>query len=190
MEILRTEFIDAMKFLKPAIGNNESRKNLTYLHAKTKGKELVFTAADSFLIKRVILESEDKDEESDFLIDKKTLECFIKVCKVHNDKYNCCEPVKIKNDQLNSQLVRMGFVQPGLEYPNLEKLINTDYKEHTGETFMGVRHQAIENCLKGFQNYGGKSVLKFQSKGPETPLKITSQDGLYIAVLMPVRIKW
>jgi len=184
--INRKEFLEYTKFLKPAIGDNESRKNLTVLNIESVNRDIIhFTAADSFIIKRVKFEQIGGSGFKNFSIHKKVLSLFESICRLENRQDN----VEISSSVLKCGDLALKYVQSETEYPNLERLIATEYDKKPVDNYSGLNAYFLEKALTGFSKTQ-KEVVKVWFKNKNAPVKITSQCGNYTAIIMAVRVRW
>ena len=187
MILRKNEIMQAFKFLKPAIGGNESRKNLMVVNVEYgRDDYAILTAANSFIIKRVKLETIESKMFYTFNINKPAICTFEKICRIEKN---------IRFAGVSSSILSCGdfglkYKQQETDFPNLEKLLSTDYKSQPIDNYSGLSHYLLEDCLYGFPNESKREVLKVWFKGKDSPVKIQSQCGNYTAMIMPVRINW
>ena len=193
MKLNRIDTKKAIRFLKTAIGKNESRANLMNVHVQAKGNACIMTAADAYHIKRVHLELQTHCNVKPFLIPGSVIDIF-------NGMINAKHKRRIDTIDINRYMLRcddksIRYKQPNCnEYPNLDKLINGGsldgdnvYEEKRESLPVGVNPYLLRSCMSGFETW---DVMKMECAGPEQPVRFSSQDGKYISILMPVRLRW
>ena len=186
MILNRKDFLDAVKFLKPAIGENDSRKNLMVLNVENKSPGWArLTGANAFIAKRVDIPSHDTKKFFKFHISKNALCVFEKICKLDKN----IEVVNLSATELKCGDLGLKHKQLEIEYPNLDNLMATEYKDNPEDNYTGLNAWLVGEAMKGFSK-DQMDVVKFWFKGKHAPVKITSQDGNYMAMIMPVRIEW
>lgn len=190
MRINRKEMIRAIKFLLPAIGQNESRRNLMHLHVKKEGSKVVMTGADAFRIKRVKISlPEGTKRFQPFLVPRQMLVLFRQMCiqEKHHDR------VVVTRSELSVDTHGIKYKQPKLVYPEIDDLMTGNrgdyniYTENHECRPVGVNANFLTECTNAMQAY---DVFKMETAGPEAPIRFTSQCGNFISILMPVRLQW
>lgn len=186
MILKRSDFLQAVKFLKPAIGESEYRKSITVLNVELDTNGLIrLTGADAIMIKRVKIEMVKKSRFSSFSIPKNVLCVFEKICKLDKN----IAVIELGKSVLKCGKFKLGYEQPTTEFPNLEKVLAFKYPKRPTTNFAGLNVKNIIKVVEGFKK-NDKSVVKIWYKSDTSPFKITSQCGYYTAILMPVRINW
>ena len=192
MLINRKEMIHAIKFLLPAIGQNESRRSLMNLHVEQRGQNIFFTAADAYKIKcaRLTL-TEEKKNFKPFMIPRHVLIYYRQM--LVKGKSSMCD---ITRSELKIDNIGINYKQPEVDYPDLSRLIagKTEggkdiYKNQdcAGRVPIGLNAKLIHDCMIGFDGY---DVVKMEIGAEDTPVRYTSQCGNFICIQMSVRIKW
>lgn len=175
---------NAIRFLLPAVGDNPSRKNLTFIHVKGDGEKAVLTAANGFVIKRVSVKSELVGEQ------------LIPVDKVKVSKKS------VVMLGLNGLFVDGGLIlfypsPTDWPYPDFDKWFDIKRYEPANINMIGLHIDQINNVLKGAPTKFIK--LRFsQSLSPVgnkncfcgSTLITFSQFPDYQAMIMPLQINW
>ncbi|MEJ2043664.1 MAG: hypothetical protein P8X74_03795 [Reinekea sp.] len=192
MKLKIFDLYQALKFVMPAMGKNESRKNLMCIDIKFEGDKCRIMAADSFCIKianTFIFYGDDKESSGNFQILSEQVKDIFSICNLHkglkkerDDNYCILNSKLFSSRKSNVEIMPVSF-----EYPNLERLIDPEGKPSQD---VGISLHFIDKVLKSFPNEAKLGVVKFSNFGNKAPFVITSQDGLFKSVLMPVRIQW
>jgi DNA polymerase III sliding clamp (beta) subunit (PCNA family) len=164
-----------LQFLLPAIGQNESRKNLMFLQCKVSEGKMTMTAANMFLIKRTTIYTELGDGEYYLALDD--VKTAIKMLNSKNFAEFTSEGIKIGN-------VLIKFSENDFHYPNLEKLFNLPTEP---VDCIGLSDFNVLNALK----HAPCKSAKFSFSGKEGPITVTfCGKPDYKVIIMPVRINW
>jgi DNA polymerase III sliding clamp (beta) subunit (PCNA family) len=164
-----------LQFLLPAIGQNESRKNLMFLQCKVSSGKMTLTAANDFLIKRVVMDT--KLEDGKHYLELDDVKTAIKLINPKVFPQFTQEGITIKN-------VTIKFSTEDVEYPNLDKLFNNTKKPVES---IGFSDFVYQNALK----HAPENVVKFTFSGEGGVIRVDFKDNPeYTAVIMPVRIQW
>jgi hypothetical protein len=190
----RKELLKAIKFILPAIGQNESRRNLTNVYVEKKGKHIFLTAANAFIVKCVYLDMAQERNFKPFLIPRQILIYYRQI--LNNSKELVCD---ISRTELKIDTIGIKYKQPEYEYPNLHHLITGDSKDGSGNIYanalkkntepIGLNGGFLKDLMSSFVPKN-MAVVKMETAGPTAPVRFTSQCGKYIALQLPVRIKW
>ena len=128
MQLDRSQFLKAVKFLKPAILVTEGTEPMTNVHVKIVADRCQLTAANGVCGKRVTLvtpaqiafdETEKPDDDQEFMIDKATLESFETLCQKHKAIFEraakadqTLKLIDIFSNVLESHKDRLNYIQP------------------------------------------------------------------------------
>lgn len=175
MKVDREEFINAAKFLTPAIFDMEEQNAMKYVHARVDEGKMILTATNGHIGKRRILvepevpetidryqkkqngEIDDELEEVSFMIDKATFEAFTILCKKH--KAALSEKVKkspemriihISRSTLESGANVDTYRQPdGLQFPDVSMFFQAKKK---AASEIQINPGLFKDALTGFEN--------------------------------------
>jgi len=139
--------IKHLKFLLPAIGEKESRRNLMWVKCQVKDGYLHMFAADGFIIKTVKtdigIDADFLSEDKEFYIDREAVENAIKIGEYQPDKKccggcfeNCIEERKLFKTEIQKDRIRIPFKNVEIkykpyesEYPNLDCILKSKEKD-------------------------------------------------------------
>lgn len=133
--------IKHLKFLLPAIGTNESRKNLMWVKCEIKGDYLYMLAANAYIIKTVktpypkeitTIDAKGKEKTTvlkrgKFYIDLDAVKNAVKL----SNRYSY---VMIYKNKITVGNADVKYLPYNMDYPNLDTLINAT-KNHKVESF-------------------------------------------------------
>ena len=189
----RKELIQAIKFLLPAIGQNESRRSLMNLYVEQKENRVFLTAANAYIIKcAYVYITGQKKNFKPFMIPRQILIYYRQMLN-KSPEYVC----DVSRSELKADDISLKYKQPCVDYPNLTGLITGDTKD--GENIydiarnceyvkpIGLNANFIKEMMTGFGQY---DVVKMETGGLKAPVRYTSQCGNFICIQMPVKIDW
>lgn len=192
MLLNRKELIQAIKFLLPAIGQNESRRALMNLYVEKKENRVFLTTANAYIIKCAYVQVTGQEKNfKPFMIPRQILIYYRQM--LNNSPELVCD---INRSELKADDISIKYKQPLVDYPALSGLITGDIKDG-GNTYkealkkniqpIGLNANFIKDMLTGFGPY---DVVKMEIGEPNTPVRYTSKCGNFIAIQMPVKIDW
>lgn len=187
MKINRVEFLNALKFLKPAICQNDLRRNLMCVHCLSQGERMQMTATNSFIIKRVTLNGKS-EIDSEYMITSKQIDDIMTICEKHKGKKSNWPfyRIDIEPEKFVSGKVLIEIEQPQREFPNLDRLFSP---QGGGTDYFGITGRLLIDVLKGFDHGSGRRrppAMKITCKSKESPILIEQDQTTYQAVIMPV----
>lgn len=189
MKINRVEFLQATKFLIPAIGQNDSRKNLMCVHVIMKNDGLQITTANAFIVKRVTFHIKSKNKCS-FLIWGEDFCNISSICQTHKGKKKDAPYgyIKLTKGMFKSNEISFKIIEPQVEFPNLDRLFKRDGNP---DNYVGLNQSFLNDIIAGWPNW--KNPLIIRNNGKEAPILIEKNEypeslTKYEAVIMPVRI--
>ena len=189
MKLKRKEFLQAIKFLLPAIGEIESRRNLMNLHVQLVKGKVIFTGADAYKIKRAIIGPETlilKHNFDPFLIPRNLLVFYRQMLIQSKDDF--CE-INANELLINGHGIK--YNQPEIEYPNLENLISGPFATTPEkDSVISLNTEMVMDSMREFPGKPYAIVKVTFGKGKEPILKFDTMGGAYTVILMPVRVKW
>lgn len=132
MRLNRTELLNAIKFLKPAILTG-STGSMSCLHVKIDEGKAILTAGNGFVGKRVLLlepaqldliEEPEEPKHYEFMIPRSTLEGFETICQKHKARFKdspdqTLQIVDITPHFLESHKDKLEYFQPVESFPDL-----------------------------------------------------------------------
>lgn len=199
MKTTISELVDAIKFLLPAIGKNESRRNLMNLYVEKKTNQIILTAANAFLIKRqviseVVMDGEEGSKDCSFLIPGHVLKNYLYMLEnyqLQNEEswHKIATITPSFLDIRNRESIQ--YEQPGYEYPNLDGLFSGE-SEIEPEPIENPNNIGLDPHLMGIvmSGFGEGDRVKMQIKSPSEPIVIKSHMGRKTAMILPIKIKW
>lgn len=200
MKLNRAEFLQAVKFLKTALSENQSRQSITCLYAEKKSNKCILTAANAFIIKRVTLDiifGQDEFEKPDinFMIDQPALYGFESILNSQSGPEPVCEVcaeiegdeptfefIEISETKLLSKRICIVYEQPECDYPDLDKLFYPEGK--------GCKEFALTpNFLKHVaSDYPGREAIKVTVVDAKKAILIEQKHTGYQSLIMPVSL--
>jgi hypothetical protein len=183
--------IENLKFILPAIGTDESRKNLMWAKCWIKDEYLYMIAADGFMIKTVKTWLNQPHDYSnsygkEFYIDRESVKAIIKNTK-KDSVFN------LFTDKIFVDNITIRFKEYNLDYPNLEKLINADIQ--TKKSMFAINCKFIAKACKNasFKNRHIQPLkiefLRYTKSDEHGLIKIDFMNGEQFAYIMPTDIK-
>jgi len=176
-----------LAFLLSGIGNNPTRRSLTFLHIKVESSKTVMTTANAYIIKRVETCSDMADGE--YFLSGECLKAAVRKAKkksaIHFDK-----------NGLHVDDITFTYNVDGIEYPNLDSLMNP---RRYGGTPPIDRIGFIPIWLIDVLKNAPSDVVKFSfdassqptGHGYDGPVKIDFYGyPEYAALIMPIRLKF
>jgi hypothetical protein len=189
MKINRVEFLQATKFLIPAIGQNDSRKNLMCVHVVMENDWLQITTANAFIVKRVTFHIKSKNKCS-FLIWGEDFCNISSICQMHRGKKKDAPYgfVQLTKRRFESNEISFKINEPQVDFPNLDRLF---IRDGTPDNCIGLNQVFLGDIITGWTNW--KNPLIIRNNGKEGPVLIEKKEypeslTKYEAVIMPVRI--
>jgi DNA polymerase III sliding clamp (beta) subunit (PCNA family) len=164
------------KFLLPAIGDNMARRNLTFLQIVVKDNKMTLTAANGYLIKRVVLDNPDLND-GEYYVSRENVKMIIKASNKNN-------PIIFKQDGVHVGAFTW-FFEKNIDYPNLDFIINRSFGKNID--YIALSNSVLQAAIKNAPS----EVMKFQFNGLEEPVKIIFEDlQQYMIIILPVKIQW
>ena len=121
----RKEFIHAIRFLLPAIGQNESRRSLMNLYVDPACSDVFLIAANAYIIKCAKLDmNKDVKKIKPFMIPRQTLISYRQM--LNKSPELVCD---ISRSELKADDISLKYKQPCIDYPDLTDLITGDTKD-------------------------------------------------------------
>lgn len=186
MNLIRKDFLQAVKFILPAIGTKESRKNLMNMHAQCLNGKAVFTGADAYRIKRISLQPITQSRFKPFMIPRKMLIYYRQM--LNQSKAFDCD---VTRTDLSVDGYGVTYQQPEVEYPNLEKLISGPWSTSPDPgSVIGLNTEMMRGVMAEFPNKQYSPVKVLFGKGESPVVKFVTMDGMCESIIMPVRINW
>jgi hypothetical protein len=199
MKIDRKELLQATKFLLPGIGDNEARKNLMHLNVEEKNGKCIMTAADGYIIKRVVLyidafEPNPDESGKSFLIPKLPLSKF----KAQLNKEKTEQFAEITKEYLDIAGNGARFPESDYQYPDFNNHFGLKYSDIPDfKRAVAFNSELMIKLLTGFpdepKNIKG-SAIKLTAgtvyNSENHAFRFQTQDQKYTAIIMPVKIDW
>jgi DNA polymerase III sliding clamp (beta) subunit (PCNA family) len=170
-------------FLLPAIGKDDSRKCLTFVHFKVDAGRMEVTAANAYLVKWLKLETDIQDGE--YFLDETAVKQIIKLAGKNSIIIPTVEGMQVE-----------GVVVPWSKnehaYPDLSSLKRYDRSGSNGPFSFGMTASMMELILKGSPSETVKVTFKENNYQKYQEPIYFEWFGFpeYHALLMPVRLKW
>lgn len=175
-----------LKFLLPATGTNESRKNLMWLKCVIKDEYIHMTAANGFIIKIVKAYFGTETPDCEFYIDGESIKKCIKI--VGKD-----DNLRIEKDRFKIHNIEIKYQPYECEYPNLDRLMSGKIVSPVDK--IGLNLNLFTLATKNAdidKNYSFIKIenMKNKESDPIGVFKVDFNNHEQFAYVMPVAIEW
>ena len=157
------KLLDHLKFILPAIGTNETRKNIMWVKCWVKNDYLHMMAANGYVIKTIRTFYGDNSEDSEFYIDLKTVENAIKIAEnsIYFDDCHECESEIFQDEEiliLENKIIigtaELAYKNYEMDYPDLDHVINSTKQIKNDHIFLNMKflELAINSGINDLMN--------------------------------------
>lgn len=173
-----------LKFLLPAIGDNEARGNLKWIKCSTDSGFLYMTATNGYMIKtaKISIPGNQLADGLTFYINRSAVEKTIKLAD-NDPQVILILPYKFKIGSSSE----INFKKFGSNYPDLSPIINSNEKMELGQVDFGS--DLMIKCLENSDGLPSSKVkidfIRNLDPIPPTIIRIDFMNSMYMAYLLP-----
>jgi hypothetical protein len=194
-----SNLIEHLNFILPAIGKNESRKNIMWAKCEVANEYIYIIAADGYMIKTAKFYIGERIEDQTFYIDRESISSLINIyadLKNDNEIYDMLEisnddpTVHIFSDHFQVENIIINFEPYECEYPDLSSIIDA-------HEIIKPDEYCVNTCLLLRAVNGSKTdsnikieIVKHISPKLSPIIRIDFLDNEHMAYLMPAIFKY